>query len=269
MIVYPNAKINIGLRIVARRTDGFHDIETCFFPVFLCDILEINETNSTTTFSTSGISIPGKDEENICVQAWHLLKRKFDIPPVNIHLHKLIPIGAGLGGGSADGAFMLKGLNDLFNLKLSEQSLLKSAAELGSDCAFFISNQPAIGKERGNILEPLNLSLADFKIILINPGIHIGTAEAYAAIKPMRPESELKELLSKPVSEWKDKVLNDFEAGVFQKYPEIQEVKRKLYELGASFAAMSGSGSTVFGLFYNAIPDEVNNVFGNYFLYNT
>lgn len=267
MIVYPNAKINIGLRVLSKRSDGFHNIETGFYPVSLCDVLEFVECSGNVEFNSTGISIPGEQMENICVRAWEILHERFQIPPVKIHLHKIIPIGAGLGGGSADGAFMLKGLSDLFSLKLEQEELLGFAAELGSDCPFFLLNIPAIGSGRGELLEPLNIKLENFKLVLVNPGIHVSTAIAYGGVIPREPDDKLSELLENPVEFWGRDVFNDFEPGVFEKFPEIAEIKQKLIDLGASYAAMSGSGSTVFGLFKDRVPDLAGEVFKKYYLY--
>jgi 4-diphosphocytidyl-2-C-methyl-D-erythritol kinase len=249
MIVYPNAKINIGLNILNKRADGFHNIESCFFPIKLCDILEIVESNSKTQFHSSGIPIPGDSNNNLCVEAWRILHKNFQIPAVEMHLHKQIPIGAGVGGGSADGAFALKAIAELFNLKLSVKELENYAAQLGSDCAFFIQNTPAFAEGRGELLTEIILNLDSYKLVLINPGIHISTAEAYGGVTPKIPEIKLPRLIREKISEWQGKILNDFEQGVCLKHPEIAEIKRTLIEKGAIYASMSGSGSTVYGIF--------------------
>ncbi len=267
MIVYPNAKINIGLRVLSKRADGFHNIETCFYPLSLSDILEFVDTSGELEFTSSGISIPGESEDNICMKAWKLMHDAYNIPPVKIHLHKVIPIGAGLGGGSADGAYMLKALSDYFNLNIENSKLFELAGRLGSDCSFFLLNLPAIGVGRGEILESVKLNLDDYKIVLINPGIHVSTALAYSGVVPQQPESKLEDLLKHPVELWGDSISNDFESGVFKKFPEILDVKNQLKELGASYTAMSGSGSSVFGLFKEDIPRSIKELFKEYFVY--
>jgi 4-diphosphocytidyl-2-C-methyl-D-erythritol kinase len=268
MIVYPNAKINIGLNIIEKRNDGFHNLESCFFPISLSDILEILPSEGKTTFQSSGIPIPGNPEENLCVNAWNLLNNDFNISGVKMHLHKQIPIGAGLGGGSADGAFALKALNELFDLNLSVDQLIKYAAKMGSDCAFFIKNTPAIATGRGEILSTLNIDLSNFHLVLINPGIHIGTAEAYSGITPEFPEKSVKELIHLPITDWQKCILNDFESEIFKNHPEIKIIKERLLESGAVYAAMSGSGSSVFGLFEKAPSFDVSKVFEGMFCWH-
>jgi 4-diphosphocytidyl-2-C-methyl-D-erythritol kinase len=248
MIIYPNAKINLGLNIVARRNDGYHDIETCFVPASLCDIIEFIEAGQT-SFHSTGIPVPGEALENTCVAAWKILAADFKISPVQIHLHKQIPIGAGLGGGSADGAFMLKGINEHFDLQLTETQLLTYAARLGSDCSFFILNKPSYASGRGEVLELLDLDMSAFRLVLVNPGIHISTREAYSSIVPRYPQQNIRELIKLSQDKWMASLTNDFEAYALTKYPVIKHIKETLYSLGATFALMTGSGSTVFGLF--------------------
>ena len=259
MITYPNAKINIGLRVVRRRKDGFHDLESAFVPVPWRDILEIIPGEAF-QFSTSGIAIPGisipgisilgEKESNLCVKAYTLLAQDVDLPPVHMHLHKIIPIGAGLGGGSADGAFVLKALNELFSLILDEETLAAYAAQLGSDCPFFIANQPAMAYGTGNRLEPLALELSGKTVVLVKPSVFVATADAYRSIVPRPPSDSLKEMLeTMPMADWKDRVMNDFERTVFAQYPELVDIKVALYQQGATYASMSGSGSTLYGLF--------------------
>lgn len=268
MIVYPNAKINIGLNITEKRPDGFHNLESAFFPINLCDILEVVPTNNENTFSSSGIAIPGNTDNNLCLQAWQLLHKDFSIPTVKTHLHKQIPIGAGLGGGSADGAFMLKVLNNIFNLKQSTKELENYAAKLGSDCAFFIKNKPAFAKGRGEILSELTTTtLPTSHIVLINPGIHISTQEAYANIKPQKPAKSLQELMNSNCKQWQDAVINDFESPIEKKHPTISDIKQQLLNNGAFYAAMSGSGSSVFGLFQNNPKKDLSKVFKKYFFW--
>lgn len=249
MILYPNAKINIGLYITEKRQDGFHNIESCFFPINWQDILEITPAETKSSFSSSGIIIPGRSKDNICLNAFELIKKEFTIPEVNIHLHKQIPIGAGLGGGSSDGAFMLKGLNELFNLNLSNEELKNFARQLGSDCAFFIDNKPVFASGKGDELEDIVDSLKGYYIYLIYPDIHISTAEAYANIKAKMPSINLKEVISKTPESWKDIIDNDFEYSVFPNYSDLELIKNNLYKMGAHYASMSGSGSTIYGIF--------------------
>ena len=255
MICFPNCKINLGLYIEQKREDGFHNIKTIFFPVPLCDALEIVVSQTKTEMSISGIPVECDLQSNLCSKAYHLLKKDYKLPPVKIHLHKAIPSGAGLGGGSSDAAFTIKLLNDLFSLSLSNNKMEQYASELGSDCAFFINNLPVIASEKGNIFEEITLSLKSYSIIIIKPQIHLSTPDAYKWIKPRNEIININTLINNAVVTWKDSLLNDFETSVFIKFPEIGEIKTKLYQNGATYAAMSGSGSSVFGIFENEIPD--------------
>lgn len=255
MIVFPNCKINLGLNILKKRSDGYHDLETIFYPLPLSDALEIIETKpneriSEFPFSSSGLQVPGKPASNLCVKAYRLLKRDFpSIPDVHIHLHKVIPSGAGLGGGSADAAFTLKLLNQLLQLSLSNDELIDYALQLGSDCPFFIINKPCYAVGRGEKLEPLTIDLSDYKFIVVNPRIHIDTGRAFLEIKPIQPEKNIKDIITGPIERWKDELKNDFEQIIFRKHREIVELKDNLYKAGALYASMSGTGSTVFGIF--------------------
>ncbi len=252
MIVFPNAKINLGLNVVSKRPDGYHNLETIFVPIPLSDILEIThwkDGSSAYQWSCSGIEIDTPPESNIIIKALQLIKQDFEIPPIQIHLHKHIPFGAGLGGGSADAAFMLKLLNNAFELNISNTQLVGYAAKLGADCPFFIHNQPAYATGIGDKLSPIELNLKGYYLTLIKPNIHVSTIEAYSGITPQASNSDLNKDILKPVSEWKHCVKNDFEHSVFSKHPTIKEIKDQLYKLGAEYASMSGSGSTVFGLF--------------------
>jgi 4-diphosphocytidyl-2-C-methyl-D-erythritol kinase len=250
MLFFSNCKINIGLRITAKRSDGFHDLESVFFPVPWYDALEIIES-SELSISITGISIPGEMSENLCVRAWQMLKVDFpDLPPVEIHLHKTIPTGAGVGGGSSNGAFMLKALNTKFDLGLNSRQLSAYAIRLGSDCPFFIENQTAIARGRGEILQPIPLYLTGYHLVLANPGIHVATGWAFGQLNPHFPEKPIEELCLLPVKKWqKAGIKNDFEKPVFGKYPAIESIQKILMEKGADFAAMSGTGSTCFGFF--------------------
>lgn len=251
MIVFPNCKINIGLNILGKRTDGYHNLETIFYPLPLYDVLDViqhaNDIQSCELFLT-GITIAGKLEDNLCVKAYHLLKKdNLQLPPVKIYLHKTIPAGAGLGGGSADGAFMLGLVNDKFRLHLSQEKLLSYALELGSDCPFFIINKPCFAEQRGEILEPVTLNLHGYKLLLINPGIHISTGWAFSQVN--YSANDLKNAVGKPVEQWRELITNNFEEPVFEKFPEIAAIKNQLYASGALYASMSGTGSTVYGIF--------------------
>lgn len=252
MIVFPNAKINIGLNVVEKRTDGFHNIESIFYPVYeLTDVLEIiRQDIDALEFSSSGIDIPKKKGEfNLCEKAYQLIKNDFDITGVKIHLHKVIPIGAGLGGGSADAAFTLKVLNDLFELNLTDEQLIEYAQKLGSDCAFFIKNQPVYAFNKGDEFDELELDLSNYDIKIEYPDIHISTAEAYSGIVPKLSNQNFKELIAEPIENWKMNIKNDFEQSVFPNHSNIEKLKAKMYEDGAKFASMTGSGSAVFGIF--------------------
>lgn len=252
MIIFPNAKINIGLNVIEKRADGFHNIESIFYPVNqLTDVLEIVKQNSDKVdFSSSGIEIPRKEGElNLCEKAYQLIKNNFNISGVKIHLHKVIPIGAGLGGGSADAAFTLKVLNELFELNLSEDALIKYARKLGSDCAFFIKNKPVYAYHKGDEFEDVELDLSVYQIKIEYPDIHISTAEAYAGIVVKPSNQNLKKLITQPIDNWKTNLKNDFEQSVFPNHPKIENLKAKMYQDGAKFSSMTGSGSAVFGIF--------------------
>ena len=249
MVVFPPAKINLGLNILRKRPDGYHDLLTCFYPVSWTDILEILPSPQL-KFEQSGITVPGNREDNLCLKAYHLLKRDFDLPPVSIYLHKILPMGAGLGGGSSDGAWTLRILNALFNLNLSAVQLNRYALVLGSDCPFFVEDVPMIGEDRGEKLSPVKLSLAGKFLAVIKPDVHVSTRDAFAGIVPKDQQQDLRFILENiSVSEWRTEVKNDFEISVFNKYPQIGVIKKQLYEAGALYASMSGSGSSVFGIF--------------------
>jgi 4-diphosphocytidyl-2-C-methyl-D-erythritol kinase len=248
MVSFPPCKINLGLHIISKREDGYHDLETIFYPVPWTDILEIIPSTSL-SFQTSGHSIPGKVEDNICLKAYELVKKDFPIEPVQIHLHKIIPMGAGLGGGSSDGAHTLRLLNTLFELNLKPEQLRNYAAQLGSDCPFFMDDQPMLGTGRGEVLTTVSFSLSGKFIVIVKPDIHVSTAEAYASISPQLPSMSLSKCIQLPLPEWKNNLINDFEKSVFTKYPLIKKLKEEMYLAGATYASMSGSGSSVFGIF--------------------
>jgi 4-diphosphocytidyl-2-C-methyl-D-erythritol kinase len=253
LVSFPNCKINLGLHILRKRSDGYHELETVFYPVELTDILEIIERRSAKTavhLSTSGLPVEGRPANNLCVRAYRLLQKDFPfLNPMLIHLHKVIPAGAGLGGGSANAAFTLQMINQIAGLGLTTTQLLKYAAELGSDCPFFIINKPCYATGRGEILEELELNLSGYTLVLVNPGIHVDTGVAFTGIVPATPEYSIKEILARPVNQWKYHLQNDFEKTVFIKYREIVDIKDSLYQQGALYASMSGSGSSVYGIF--------------------
>ncbi len=255
MVVFPNCKINIGLQILDKREDGFHNLETVFCPVPVKDVLEVirakDGTQQHITFTQSGNAVSGDADDNLCVKAYQLLKKDFpQLPPVQMHLHKAIPIGAGLGGGSADGAFALKLFNDKFRLHLSTEQLIAYALQLGSDCPFFILNKPGFASGRGEILMPADVSLAGYQLMIVNPGIHINTGWAFSQLKKEKRESKnLFQSIQQPIENWRHTISNDFEAAVFPAHPVLEEIKTELYRQGALYAAMSGSGSTLYGLF--------------------
>ena len=253
MITFPNAKINLGLNIIEKRPDGYHNLETIFYPINLQDALEVTRRENNDkeyTLHISGSPLEGEPEDNLVVKAYKLLKKDYPgLLPVDIHMYKHIPAGAGLGGGSSDAACMIKLLNDKFSLGLSTERMEEYAVKLGADCAFFIRNKPVFATGIGNLFEPVELSLKGYHIILIKPDIFVSTRDAFAEIKPVRPAVSLKEIVKQPIETWKSSMKNDFEDSVFKKFPEIAAIKDELYDLGAVYAAMSGSGSSVYGIF--------------------
>lgn len=249
MVLFPNAKINLGLNILRKRADGYHDLETIFYPIGLRDALEVIQS-AETDFQISGLPVSANMEDNLCLKAYNLIKQDFpQLPPVNIHLHKAIPMGAGLGGGSADAAFMLTMLNKKFELRLTQQQLMNYAQQLGSDCAFFIINKSCSARGRGEILSAVEVDLSAYKIVLVNPAIHVSTREAFSNLTPAIPQKSIQQIITQPISTWKNELVNDFETNVFEQFFEIREIKNTLYNHGAIYACMSGSGSTVFGIF--------------------
>jgi 4-diphosphocytidyl-2-C-methyl-D-erythritol kinase len=258
MIQFPNCKINLGLSILAKRPDGYHELETVFYPIAISDALEILPADSL-TITQSGIPVPGDPTQNLCLKAYHLLKKDFpQIPSVQMHLHKNIPMGAGLGGGSSDGTTALLILNQQFGLGLNDQQLIDYASQLGSDCPFFVYNKACHATGRGEILSPIELDLSNYQFVLVHPGIHISTAWAFQQLNPHTKTESIKAIIEKPIAEWKDYLMNDFEAAVFKAEPALSEIKSKLYQLGAIYASMSGSGSSLFGIFpkdhFNQVP---------------
>ena len=248
MICFPNAKINLGLHVTGKRSDGYHTIESIFYPIPLTDALEAVNSGKN-SFTQTGIKLAIKAEENIVMKAYALVSDEFKTPPLNIYLKKAIPSGAGLGGGSADGAFMLKLLNDMNELAIPESKLLKLAEFLGADCPFFIRNTPVIATGTGNLFQSSDITLKGYCLCVVKPPVSISTKEAYSMVKPKKSPFSLERLSTIPIYEWRHVLFNDFEPSVFVKYPVIQKIKEQLYSMGAEYASMSGSGSAVFGLF--------------------
>ncbi|WP_422359798.1 4-(cytidine 5'-diphospho)-2-C-methyl-D-erythritol kinase [Reichenbachiella sp.] len=263
MIAFPNAKINIGLNITSKRADGYHNLSSCFLPIDWKDALEIVPTDQF-EFTSSGLDIPGDSSGNLCVKAYNLLKEKHNIPPVKMHLHKVIPMGAGLGGGSADGAFALKLLNDQFEIGLANDELEAYAKTLGADCPFFIDNKPKLVTGIGEVMEDVTVDLSGYSMVVVFPGIHVSTKTAFAGINPKEPSYDLKTILQQPPKNWQGTIINDFEKTVFAAHPEILKIKEQLLQQGAAYASMTGTGSAVFGVFgegvnLDSIKDGLSN----------
>ena len=258
MICFPNAKINLGLNIVNKRPDGYHNIETIFYPIPVKDALEIVPAE-TTAFKSMGIEVTGAPENNLVMKAYNLLAKSHPMPALEIILLKKIPFGAGLGGGSADAAFMLKLLNEYCELNLTDTYLEEMAASIGADCPFFIQNKPVFASGIGDLFEPVNLSLSGYHLCLVKADIFVSTPQAYAMVQPAQPKHSLKEICEQPIETWKEYMVNDFEASIFAQHPSLQTIKESLYEQGAVYASMSGSGSSVFGLFKD--PTDLQKTF--------
>ncbi len=252
MVAFPNAKINIGLNVTERRPDGYHNLETIFYPVAIRDALEVVES-ADLTFTSTGIGIPGDAGSNLCLKAYHLLAADFEVPNVHIHLHKQIPIGAGLGGGSSDAAFLIRLMNEKFELGLSAGRMEDYCRRLGADCPFFIRNEPVFACGVGDVFRPVSLDLSPYFLVLVKPQVHISTAEAYRGVTPIAATTSLSDLVRLPPEEWNGVVKNDFEASVFPNHPAVRGVKDHLYEAGALYSSMSGSGSSVYGIFKDPV----------------
>ncbi|HET9502188.1 MAG TPA: 4-(cytidine 5'-diphospho)-2-C-methyl-D-erythritol kinase [Hymenobacter sp.] len=256
MLIFPNAKLNLGLYVTAKRPDGYHALETVFLPLPWADALEVlpaPKGQAAPSLTLTGRPIPGDVATNLCLKAYELLKADFpQLPAVQMQLHKIVPTGAGLGGGSADAAFALRALNDLFALHLTVAQLESYARRLGADCAFFIENQPRLALERGDIFEPIGVDLRGTACVVVYPGLHISTAQAFAGIVPQAPAVPLREALAQPLATWRDTVFNDFEKSLAPTYPVLADIKQQLYAAGAAYASLSGSGSAVYGLFPGA-----------------
>ncbi|MEY3418159.1 MAG: hypothetical protein RL060_2271 [Bacteroidota bacterium] len=252
MIVFPNAKINLGLNIISKRPDHYHNLETVFYPIAWQDALEIIEA-SDYQFTSSGLPIAGAPENNLCTKAYQLMVAKHHIAPVHIHLHKIIPMGAGLGGGSSDAAFTLTTLNSLFNLQLNTATLQAYASLLGADCAFFIENKPVLANGKGDEFSPIHIDLSAYTIVVVYPAIHVSTAEAFAGVQPSPARINKIALENLEFDNWQTALKNDFEQTVISKHPVIGNIKNALYQKGALYASMSGSGAAVFGIFEKEI----------------
>lgn len=265
MVLFPNAKINLGLEILRKREDGFHDIDSVFYPIPFFDALEVvvGSQLNRDEWHYSGLPIPGSDADNLCVKALNLLRERKEIPKLNSFLHKSIPMGAGLGGGSADASFYLKGLNDMFELDLNPKELEEMALSLGSDCPFFINNVPAHAQGRGQLLGPIDLNLKGKHLILICPDIHVSTGGAYSTIAPDETGTSPAELVKKPIEEWRDSLRNRFEEYAFNEHPLLAEIKQELYKRGALYASMSGSGAAMYGVFKAAADKSQFSKFGS------
>lgn len=271
MLTFPCCKINLGLNVTERRPDGYHNLETVFYPILLNDALEVVPLTEPSEvpyrLSLYGTVIDGPVEKNLVVRAYLMLASDFMLPPVDIHLYKHIPSGAGLGGGSADAAYMLCLLNDMFDLQLSEERLIGYASRLGADCAFFVHRRPTFATGIGDIFTPIGLDLKGWQMVIIKPDIFVSTAEAFRGITPQKPSCSLLDIVKEPVESWRDSMVNDFEESIFPHHPRIAEIKQGLYEAGASYAAMSGSGSSVFGLFQKESPVPKKQDFPNDFYF--
>lgn len=266
MIVFPNAKINIGLNIVGKRADGYHNIETVFYPINLCDIIEFSLSDTQVSSFNCYPPVTSDDDDNLVVKAIKLLKEDFELPAINVDLVKKIPYGAGLGGGSSDASFTLKFLNGYFKLGLSDDELEVKAAKLGADCAFFIKNRPVMATGIGDVFTSVNLSLSGYSVVVVKPDVFVSTKEAFSKVIPHSSARSLMEDVMLPVDCWKEFIVNDFEDSVFESHPEIKEIKDKLYLLGADYASMSGSGSSVYGLFKN-IPSDIAKLFDSCYIW--
>lgn len=258
MLLFSNAKINLGLYVTSKRDDGFHNIETIFYPIGLKDIIEFLPS-SEFNYNNSGYIVDCPIESNIIVKAYKKLQSLYNLPEIELYLHKNIPFGAGLGGGSSNASTVLKNLASYFNIDITLKELYKIAEELGSDCPFFLKNKPCKATSKGEVLEEIDLDLSAYYFAIVKPAVNISTKDAYASIKPKKPNHNLLVSIDESISEWKNLIYNDFEESIFPKFPEVKQTKEKLYELGAEFALMSGSGASVFGLFQERI--ELKNKF--------
>lgn len=273
MIVFPCAKINLGLNIVSNRDDGYHNLETVFYPVPLYDALEIKymdpkfPSDVPCDLKITGIDLDCDEQWNLVIRAYNLLAEDYELPRVHAHLMKRIPTGAGLGGGSSDGAYMIRLLDERFRLNIGIAEMERYAARLGADCAFFITAEPMYATGIGNILAPVDDSIGFLKglyIAIVKPGISVSTVEAYRQIKPKKPAKCCLDIVRQPIETWREELTNDFEPPVFAAHPELGDIKEKLYDMGAIFAQMSGSGSAIYGIFKEA-PENIEDKFPGMF----
>ena len=271
MLYLPNCKINIGLNVVSKRPDGYHNLETVFYPVPLRDNLEVkplNDTDAPYRLTVGGAKVEGQAADNLVVKVYLALKEEFGLPPVDIFLYKNVPMGAGLGGGSCDAASMMLLLNEMFALGLSPEEMERRIAPFGADCAFFVRNRPAYATGIGDELSPIPLSLRGKFILLVKPDVFVSTKEAYARVTPRPADYPLREAIMQPIETWRGTVVNDFEASVFPNHPELAAIKQTLYDMGALYAAMSGSGSTLFGIFDRPVEEEARKLFSAAFVFS-
>lgn len=268
MIHFPNAKINLGLNIVSKRPDGYHNLETIFYPIGIKDGLEIIEKDdlSRDEFILEGIRVDGDANDNLVMKALRLMRQYYDFPSLEVHLLKKIPFGAGIGGGSADAAFMLRLINDMYSLNISKERLVELAIQLGADCPFFIYNTPMYAEGIGEKLEPIELTLKDYHLVLIKPDVFVSTKDAFSKIIPIEPNINLRDIAKLPIEEWKNLMVNDFEKSIFPLFPQIEEIKNKLYDLGALYTSMSGSGASVYGIFREQ-PADLHTYFEDCFIF--
>jgi 4-diphosphocytidyl-2-C-methyl-D-erythritol kinase len=275
MICFPNAKINLGLNITEKRSDGFHNIQTLFYPIQWRDALECVENSSykkteeKIKLTLSGIGLGGNTHTNLVAKTYNLLDAKFDLPPVKAHLHKAIPMGAGLGGGSADAAFFIKLLNEKFKLNIIGKEQINFAKQLGSDCAFFIENKPVFASEKGDVFSKAEIDLSKYSILVVYPAVHSNTAEAYKGIIPTKPKEKIEKIISGEIKTWKNVLTNDFEKNIFTKYSALEKIKNDFYESGAIYASMSGSGSAMYGIFEKEIDEKEFNFPANYLIWKS
>lgn len=269
MITFPCCKINLGLNVVAKRADGYHDIETVFYPIPLTDALTIKKMDEgfpsivDCDLKVTGNSIEGDEQENLVVRAYNLLAKDYKLPRIHAHLYKRIPSQAGLGGGSSDAAYMIRLLDERFRLNMGNAEMERYAEKLGADCSFFITSEPVFATGRGEILEPVNdgtENLNGYYIVIVKPNISISTTEAYANITPKRPAKCCRNIVSQPIDTWKQELINDFESPLFAIHPQLAVIKQRFYEIGAVYAQMSGSGSALFGIFREH-PEGISETF--------
>ncbi len=269
MIIFPNSKLNLGLSITEKRKDNFHNIETVLYPLPLKDVLEIVPAKGNLQFTMTGIDIAGNPKDNLVVRAYEMINQDHGIGPVRIHLHKTIPAGAGLGGGSSDAAHAIKLLNTMYSLGLSEERMEDYARQLGSDCAFFIRNKPMLATGKGDRFKPVHIDIQKYDILLVKPVRNINTAEAYSWVRPTKKVASLQDSISLPVRNWKENIVNDFEGPAFERYPDLAEIKASLLDLNAVYASMTGSGSAIFGLFEKGCIPDVSTVFPDCFVWKS